>query len=67
MKHLESNSGSEQTKLLLRERKRDLHSLEIKRGRVGTPATDYLSCRRSLLQAINELETLLRASQFELR
>jgi hypothetical protein len=45
---------------LLRERQQALDALEAKyRGRVSPPA-DYLSCRRSLLQAIGQLRALLR-------
>jgi hypothetical protein len=43
----------------LRERHRDLEALEVERGLIDVTSSDYLSSRRSLLQAISELETLL--------
>ena len=45
---------------LLRERRRHLETLESELQLVGMTPTDCQSCRRSLLQAIAELETLLR-------
>jgi hypothetical protein len=47
---------------LLRERFRLLHRLEMKYQRETTPPNDYLSCRRALLQGINELEALLQSN-----
>jgi hypothetical protein len=58
---LRSCSPHEYVRLLLKERKRELHSLERRYGRKVVLANDYLSCRRSLLQAIHELETLSQA------
>jgi len=48
-------------RLLLQKRRLELQAVALKhrRGR-RTVQSDYLTCRRSLLQAINELETLLR-------
>ena len=46
-------------KALLLERRQELGDLEVKYRGVVPPPSDYLSCRRSLLQAINQLETLL--------
>jgi hypothetical protein len=43
---------------LWRERHRDLESLESER--LVMRPSDYRNCRRSLLQAIDELEMLLR-------
>ena len=48
-------------KLLLLERQQDLEALDLKYSGVALLSSDYLSCRRSLLQAINQLETLLRS------
>jgi len=45
---------------LLRERRRHLETLESEVQLVGMAPSDCQSCRRSLLQAIDELETLLR-------
>jgi hypothetical protein len=42
---------------LWRERRRDLETLESER--LDMTPSDYQNCRRSLLQAIHELETLL--------
>jgi hypothetical protein len=44
----------------LNERHRDLEFLEFEREVVGMSPPDYQSCRRSLLQAIDELEALLQ-------
>ncbi len=44
----------------LRERRLDLQALESQRQLVEMTPSDYRNCRRSLLQAIDELETLLR-------
>lgn len=44
-----------------RERHRDLNTLESER--LDMTASDYQSCRRSLLRAIHELETLLRTEE----
>jgi len=47
--------------LLLSERQQELKALDLKYGGTSPPlSSDYFSCRRSLLQAINQLETLLR-------
>jgi len=53
--------------LLLRERKQELQVVELRHRQTLTPTNDYLSCRRSLLHAIKELETLLRAKGTEPR
>ena len=47
----------EYVRVLLEERKRALQVLELEQ--MMTPLSDYLSCRRSLLQAIKQLEGLL--------
>jgi len=44
----------------LRERRLDLEALESERQLIEMTPSDYQNCRRSLLQAIDELETLLR-------
>lgn len=44
----------------LRERHQDLASLESEYESRGMSLSEYSSCRRSLLQAIDELEALLR-------
>ena len=48
-------------KLLLLERQQDLEALDLKYSGVALLSREYLSCRRSLLQAINQLERLLRS------
>jgi hypothetical protein len=48
------------TRELLRERRRHLETLESEVQFVGMTPSDCQSCRRSLLRAIDELETLLR-------
>ncbi len=48
---------------LWRERHRDLETLESER--LDMSASDYQSCRCSLLQAIDELEALLREPEVE--
>ena len=47
-------------KFLLSERQQALQDLDLKYGGMWPPPRDYLSCRLSLLRAINQLETLLR-------
>ncbi len=45
---------------LLRERRRDLESLRSEYERKGITLSEYSSCQRALVQAIAELENLLR-------
>ncbi len=45
---------------LLRERRRDLESLRFEYESKGMSLAEYSSCQRALLQAIVELENLLR-------
>jgi hypothetical protein len=52
--------GHEYTQSLLRERHRELQNLEIKHRLQQIPTSQYLSCRRSLLQAISELTCIER-------
>jgi hypothetical protein len=56
----EIRSGYSYVKFLLQDKQRELRSLERRYSRKLIPSEDYDSCRRSLLQAINQLETLLR-------
>jgi hypothetical protein len=49
-------------KFLLSERLQALKDLDLKYRGIQPPPRDYLSCRRSLLQAINQLESLLRTA-----
>ena len=64
--HIESpNRGIDKyVRSLLTERQRELRLLEL--NHQWMRAGDFLSCRRSLLQAINELETLLQTDPDEL-
>jgi hypothetical protein len=55
-----NRDGYEYSRWLLQEKKRELWTVELKHRNNLTPANEYFSCRRSLLQAINELENLLR-------
>ncbi len=48
---------------LLRERRRHLETLECEVQMVGMTPSDRQSCRRSLLQAIGELEKLLQTGR----
>ena len=50
----------EYTKSLLEERVQTLRGLELKYQRLLLPPSEYLSCRRSLLQGMAELESLLQ-------
>ena len=54
-----SREGYRYAALLLLERQRALAALEVKYRGTVPPPRDYFSCRRSLVQAINQLETLL--------
>jgi hypothetical protein len=54
------DDGDEYSSSLLRERQRELLILERKHRDQQIQTTDYLSCRRSLLQAIGELANLVR-------
>jgi len=56
----QDRSGYKYAKFLLQDKQLELRSLELKHSRKLIPSGDYYSCRRSLLQAINQLETLLR-------
>ena len=51
------------TRFLIQERTRLLKSLD-KRKKALSP-TEYLSCRRSLLQGIEELKTVLPRAEYE--
>jgi len=57
----------EYARLLLTERKQELQVVSARHRQGLTPTSDYLSCHRSLLQAIRELETLLSAKGKETR
>lgn len=63
MKETAFSDEYEYTRVLLRERKQELQALELRHRQKLTPPDEYASCRRSLLQGIHELETLLRISQ----
>lgn len=49
----------EYPRLLLQEKRQELQALELKRRSNLMSANEYLSCHRSLLQGISELENLL--------
>jgi hypothetical protein len=55
----EQSGEYEYTKSLLQARHRELRSLELKRQRRQMAPDEYASCRRSLLQAIAELESIV--------
>jgi len=52
--------GFRYARSILRDRQRDLRHLELKHRQKSILGDDYLSSRRSLLQAISQLEALLR-------
>ena len=52
--------GYNYARFLLQDKQREMRSLERKYSRLLISSKDYHSCRRSLLQAISQLETLLR-------
>jgi len=51
------------TRFLIQERIRLLQSLDKRKK--ALPPTEYLSCRRSLLQGIEELKTVLPRAEYE--
>ena len=53
--------GYRYAELLLRERQQVLDALDREYRGIAPPPGDYLSCRRSLLQAIDQLETLMQS------
>ena len=55
----QDRKGSDYVHLLLQDKKRELRDLELKHSQALIGAEDYLSCRRSLLQAIAQLEELI--------
>lgn len=56
----QDRNGYNYARVLVQDKQRELQSLERRYSRTLIPPEDYHSCRRSLLQAINQLETLLR-------
>jgi hypothetical protein len=52
-------SGPEYVRFLLEERKRELRTIELENERSPIMPQHYISCRRSLLQAIGQLEDLI--------
>jgi hypothetical protein len=53
-------NGYDYVRFLVRENYRKLQLLELRHGKMLIPSADYRSCRRSVLQAISQLESLLR-------
>jgi len=53
-------------KLLLKEKHRELELLDQRHRRTQVQPDEYRSCQRSLLQAIEELETLLQTPPGEM-
>ena len=56
----ECEGGYEYAQSLLRERHRELQTLEIRSHSEQIPMDEYVSCRRALLQAISELSRIER-------
>jgi hypothetical protein len=56
----QDRNGDGYVRFLLQDRQRLLRSLELNYSRTLIPSEGYDSCRRSLLQAISQLESLLR-------
>ncbi len=61
--NFQNRDGYEYARSLLRDRRQELQVLALRHRQKLTPTNDYLSCRRSLLEAIRELETLLGAKR----
>ena len=57
----QDREGCAYAESLLQERKKELRALRARHESELIDLENYSSCRRSLLQAINELETLLQA------
>lgn len=53
-------NGQSYVRFLLQDKQRELRSLELRYSRTLIPWEVFYSCRRSLLQAISQLESLLR-------
>lgn len=53
----------EYTKYLIQERRLELEQLDLRKQ--ALPQSEYLSCRRALLQAIFELERMLPRARYE--
>ncbi len=56
----ECAGGYEYAQSLLRDRYRELQALEIRHHSEQIPTDEYVSCRRSLFQAISELSHIER-------
>jgi hypothetical protein len=61
----QDRKASDYVQLLLQDRHRELQNLEVKHQQMLIHPDDYLSCRRSLLQAVAQLETLARGGMEE--
>jgi len=57
----QDRSGYEYARFLLQDKQRELRYLELRYSRTLISSEYYHSCRRSLLQAISQLESLLRS------
>jgi hypothetical protein len=58
-----SEDASKYLRVLLRGKREDLRTIERLRRQQLNSVEEYLSCRRSLLQAIHELRDILRAQK----
>jgi hypothetical protein len=69
MKHpaFPNRDAHEYARLLLSERKRELQALKQRHGEKLTTTNDYLSCRRSLLEAIVELQNIVTGGPSTIR
>jgi len=56
---LQSREGYEYVNVLLQDKQQELRDLEVKYERTLIGTEDYLTCRRSLLQAVAQLEELI--------
>jgi hypothetical protein len=56
----QDRNGYGYVRFLLQDKQLLLRTLELNYSRALIPSEDYDSCRRSLLQAISQLESLLR-------
>jgi hypothetical protein len=56
----QDRSGYRYAEFLLQDKRRELQILKLRHSRMVISSEDYHSCRRSLLDAISQLEALLR-------
>jgi hypothetical protein len=55
----QDREGCKYVHLLLQDKQRELRTLEVRHQQMLICTEDYMSCRRSLLQAVAQLEELI--------